>query len=98
MARSRKLPFVRAVNRAFADALVVEARRCGLRRQEMASKCRISRSYLQALLAANRHPSVGSLILIADGLGIHPDQLLKKAMGHFSRIRTAAISPVDQPG
>ena len=97
MARSRKLPFVCAVNRAFADALVVEVRRCGLRRQEMANKCRISRSYLQALLAAKRHPSVGSLILIADGLGMQPDHLLKKAMGHFSRIRTAAISPVAEP-
>jgi transcriptional regulator with XRE-family HTH domain len=90
-------PFVRAVNRAFADALVVEVRRCGLGRQELANKCGITRTYLQLLLAARANPSVGSLILIAEGLGIRPDHLLRKAMENLSRIRASAIPPVDPP-
>ena len=95
--RSAKAPFVRAVNRAFADALVIEISRCALRRQDVAKSSGISRAYLQHLLAAKRHPSVGSLILIAEGLGMHPDQLLKKAMEHLSRIRASALPPVDPP-
>jgi transcriptional regulator with XRE-family HTH domain len=95
VARSATSPFVRAVNRAFADALVVEARRCHLGRQEMAAKCGISRAYLQHLLAAKGHPSIGSLILIAEGLGMNPDQLLRNAMEHLSRIRACALPPVD---
>jgi len=90
-------PFVRAVNRAFADALVVEARRCGLGRQELADKCGITRACLQYLLAARSHPSVISLILIAEGLGMPPDHLLRKAMKNLSRIRASALSPVDPP-
>ena len=97
MARSAPSPFVRAVNRAFADALVVEIHRCRLGRQDAASKCGISRAYLQHLLAATRHPSVGSLILIAEGLGMRPDQLLRNAMEHLSRIRASALPPDDPP-
>jgi transcriptional regulator with XRE-family HTH domain len=95
--RSATSPFVRAVNRAFADALVVEIHRCRLGRQDVAGRCGISRAYLQHLLAAKRHPSIGSLILIAEGLGIRPEQLLKQAMEHLSRIRVSALRPVDPP-
>lgn len=97
MARSATSPFVRAVNRAFADALVVEARRCGLSRQELADKCGISRALLQHLLAAHIHPSVGSPILIAEGLGMRPDPLLRKAMENLSRIRASALPPIEPP-
>lgn len=97
MSRSAESPFVREVNRAFADALVVEARRCGLGRQALADKCGISRALLQHLLAADIHPSVGSLILIAEGLGMRPDHLLRNAMEHLSRIRASALPPVDPP-
>lgn len=90
-------PFVRAVNRAFADALVVEVRRCGLSRRELASKCGITRTYLQLLLAAQSQPSIGSLILIAEGLGIRPDHLLREAMENLSRIRASALPPADPP-
>lgn len=90
-------PFVRAVNRAFADALVVEVRRCGLGRRELANKCGITRAYLQLLLAAQANPTIGSLILIAEGLGIRPDYLLRKALENLSRIRASALPPADPP-
>lgn len=90
-------PFVRAINRALAEALVVEIRRCRMRRQDVASASGISRAYLQLLLAAQAHPSVGSLILLAKGLGMRPEQLLGKAMENLDRIRASALPPDDPP-
>ena len=95
--RSANSQFVHAINRAFADALVVEMHRCRLGRRDFATKCGISRAYLQYLLAAKRHPSVVSLILIAHGLGMPPDQLLRKAVERLTRISVPALPPVDPP-
>jgi len=97
VARPATTPFARAVNRALADALVVEIHRCRLGRRETAQRCGIARSYLQRMLAAKVHPSVGVLISIAEGLGIPPEQLLAKTMQNLNRIRASALPPVDPP-
>nr|WP_298719396.1 helix-turn-helix transcriptional regulator [uncultured Steroidobacter sp.] len=95
--RSVNSPFVRAINRALAEALVVEIRRCRLRRQDVADASGISRAYLQHLLAAQVNPSIGSLILIAKGLGMRPEQLLGKTMENLDRIRASEPRPDEPP-
>lgn len=92
MGRSAESPFVRAVKRAFADALVGEIRRSQLGRDEAARSARVSRAYLQYLLAAERHATIGTLISLAEGLGIRPEELMAKTMEHLDRIRSACDS------
>lgn len=77
---------------------MVEIHRSRMRRRDVANTCGIAVSYLQRILAAQLQPSVGKLILIAEGLGMRPEQLLAKAMENLSRIRASAIPPpVDPP-
>lgn len=97
MARSAESPYVRAVKRAFADALVAEIHRARVGRKAAATSAHLSRTYLQLLLAAKRHATIGTLILLAEGLGIRPEQLLGKTMEHLTRIRASARPPVDPP-
>lgn len=97
VARSATSPFVRAINRALAEALVVEIRRCRLRRHDVAHASGITPSYLQRLQAAKAHPSIGSLVLIAKGLGMRPEQLLGKTMENLDRIRASALPPDEPP-
>ena len=97
VARSAESPYVRAVKRAFADALVAEIHRAGVGRREAAQAGHVSRTYLQFLLAAERHATIGTLILLAEGLGMRPEQLLGKTMENLSRIRASTHPPVDSP-
>lgn len=97
MARSAESPYMRAVKRAFAEALAVEIRRSGVGRRDAAKSGHISRSYLQLLLAADRHATIGTLISLAEGLHMRPEQLLGKTMENLSRIRASALPPVDPP-
>ncbi|MBM0105876.1 hypothetical protein JM946_14185 [Steroidobacter sp. S1-65] len=97
MARSAESPFVRAVKRAFADALVAEIHRSRVGRKEAAKSGHLSRSYLQLLLAAERHATIGTLISLAEGLGMRPEQLLGKTMENLRRIRASAPPPLDPP-
>lgn len=97
MARSAESPYVRAVKRAFADALVVEIHRAGVRRKEAAKSGHVSRAYLQLLLAADRHATIGTLISLAEGLGVRPEHLLGKTMESLNRIRASALPPADPP-
>jgi hypothetical protein len=86
---------VRAVKRAFADALVAEIHRSRVGRMEAAKAGHVSRAYLQYLLAAERHATIGTLISLAEGLGMRPEQLLGKTMENLSRIRASALPPLD---
>lgn len=86
--------FVRAVKRAFADALVTEIHRSCLERRTVAKAGRISRTYLQLLLRADRHATIGTLISLAEGMGVPPEQLLVKTMENLSRIRGPLASPI----
>lgn len=95
MGRSATTPFVRAVKRAFADALLAEIYRCRLPRDEAAAKGGVSRGYLFCLLRADRLASIGTLISMAEGLGMRPEQLLGKIMENLSRIRASALPPDD---
>ena len=97
MARSAESPYVRAVKRAFAEALAVEIRRSGVGRRDAAKSGHICRAYLQLLLAADRHATIGTLISLAEGLHMRPEQLLGKTMENLSRIRASALPPVDPP-
>jgi hypothetical protein len=85
--------FVRSVKRAFADALVAEIRRARLRRWEVAESGRISCAYLQLLLRADRHATIGTLISLAEGMGVSPPELLAKTMENLSRIRHIILLP-----
>lgn len=97
MARSAESPYARAVKRAFADALVAEIHRVRMGRREAAQSGHVSRTYLQLLLAAERHATVGTLILLAEGLGMRPEHLLGKTMENLSRIRASTHPPLDPP-
>src|SRR5688572_8877633 len=55
VARSAESPYARAVKRAFADALLAEIHRARVGRREVAQSGHVSRTYLQLLLAAERH-------------------------------------------
>jgi hypothetical protein len=88
---------VRAVKRAFADALVAEIHRSRVGRKEVAKSGHVSRSYLQLLLAAERHATIGTLISLAEGLGMRPELLLGKTMEHLARIQASALRAVDPP-
>ena len=88
---------MRAVKRAFADALVAEIHRARVRRSAAAKSAHLSRAYLQLLLAAKRQASIGTLISLAEGLGMRPEQLLGKTMEHLARIQASAPTPVDPP-
>lgn len=87
MGRTAETAFVRAVKRAFADALLAEIRRTRFARDEAAASGNVSRSYLQYLLKAERHATIGTLISLAEGLGVSPEYLMAKTMEHLSRIR-----------
>jgi hypothetical protein len=89
--------FVRAVRRAFADALLAEIRRSRLGRDDAASAGRVSRSDLQYLLKANRQATLGPFISLAEGLGVCPEELMARTMENLSRIRSAETSPVERP-
>ena len=89
MVPSVESPFVRAVKRAFADALLVEIRRARLARDDAAAAGGVSRSYLQFLLKAERQATLGTLISLAEGLGMRPEDLFAKTMEHLARIRPA---------
>ncbi|MFC4311592.1 hypothetical protein ACFPN2_21010 [Steroidobacter flavus] len=89
MGRSPESPFVRTVKRAFADALVAEIRRSRLGRDDAAKSGNVSRAYLQLLLAADRHATIGTLISLAEGLGLRPEELMAKTMEHLDRLRPA---------
>jgi transcriptional regulator with XRE-family HTH domain len=95
MGRSASPPFVRAVKRAFADALLAEIHRCQLPRDEVAAKGGVSRGYLFCLLRADRLASIGTLISMAEGLGVRPEHLLGRLMDNLSRIRASAVPPND---
>lgn len=79
--------FVRAVRRAFADALLAEMGRTSLKREEAAKSGGITRSYLQYLLAAKRQTTISTLISLAAGLGVRPETLMAKTMQNLSRIQ-----------
>lgn len=79
--------FVRAVKRAFADALLAEIRRNRFGRDETASAGGVSRSYLQLLLKGERQATIGTLISLAEGLGVRPEDLFAKTMQHLGRLR-----------
>lgn len=87
MGRTAETPFVRAVKRAFADALLAEIRRHRFARDEAAASGNVSRSYLQYLLKAERHATIGTMISLAEGLGMAPEHLMAKTMEHLNRIR-----------
>jgi len=84
--RSPESPFVRAVKRAFADALVAEIRRTRLDRDDAAKAARVSRAQLQYLLAAKRQTTIATMIALAKGLGIRPEELIARTMEHLDRI------------
>ncbi len=90
MGQSADTPFARAVKRAFADALLAEIRRTRLGRDEAARSGKVSRSYLQYLLRAKRQPTIGTLISLAEGWGVRPEELMARTMEHLERIRPAA--------
>jgi transcriptional regulator with XRE-family HTH domain len=87
MVPSVESPFVRAVKRAFADALLAEIRRTRLGRDETASAGGVSRSYLQLLLKAERQATLGTLISLAEGIGVRPEDLFAKTMENLTRLR-----------
>lgn len=87
VSRSAESPFVRAVKRAFADALIAEIHRSRVGRDEAAKSARVSRSYLQYLLAADRHATIGTMISLAEGLGVRPEDLMARTMENLNRIR-----------
>jgi transcriptional regulator with XRE-family HTH domain len=93
MVPSVESDFVRAVKRAFADALLVEIRRTRLGRDDAAAAGGVSRSFLQFLLAAEQQPKLSTLISLAEGLGIRPEELFVKTMEHLDRIRPALTDP-----
>lgn len=93
MVPSVESPFVSAVKRAFADALLVEIRRVRQPRDDVAAACGVSRSYLQFLLKGEQQASLGTLILLAEGLGMRPEDLFAKTMEHFARVRPTAADP-----
>ncbi|MBM0108610.1 helix-turn-helix transcriptional regulator [Steroidobacter sp. S1-65] len=98
MSRSAETPFVRAVKRAFADALLAEIGRTQLRRNETATSGHVSRSYLQYLLKAQRHATIGTVISLAEGLGVRPEDLMARVMEHLCRIRGHITPPRDGVG
>ena len=81
---------VHAVKRAFADALLAEIRRTRLGRDETASAGGVSRSYLQLLLKAERQATIGTLISLAEGIGMRPEDLFARTMENLSRLRPPA--------
>jgi transcriptional regulator with XRE-family HTH domain len=85
--------FIQSVKRAFADALVTEIHRSRLGRREVAEAGGISRTYLQLLLRPARHASIGTLISLAEGMGVAPERLFMKTMENLNRIRAALASP-----
>jgi hypothetical protein len=88
------------VKRAFADALLAQIHQARLGRDEAAASGRVSRSYLLSLLKAECHASIGTMISLAEGLGMRPEELIAKTMEHLSRLRTASDRsepPVDRP-
>lgn len=97
MGKRSETGFVRAVKRAFGDALVMEIRRAGLRRGAAAASGNVTRAYLQLLLKAERHASLGTFISLAEGLGMRPEDLITRTMENLSRIRNAESSPGKRP-
>lgn len=85
--------FVRAVKRAFADALMVEIGRTRLGREATASAGGLSRGYLQRLLRAEQQATMATFISLAEGLGVPPEELFAKTMEHLSRIRPVTPEP-----
>jgi len=85
--RDYKAVHVRAVRRAFADALLVELRRTSIARDKAAKSGGISRAFLQLLLKAKRQTTIGTLISLAEGIGVQPEQLFGRTMRNLSQIR-----------
>lgn len=98
MVPSAESPFVRAVKRAFADALLAEIRRSRLGRDDAAAAGKVSRSFLQLLLKAESQVSLGTFISIAEGLGVRPEDLFTKTMEHLSRLRRPTDRADESPG
>lgn len=91
--RDSRASLVQSVKRAFADALVTEIHRSRRGRREVAEAGGISRSYLQLLLRAARHASIGTLISLAEGIDVPPTRLFMKTMVNLNRIRADLTSP-----
>lgn len=82
-----KAVHVRSVKRAFADALLAELCRSGLGRDKAAKSGGISRACLQLLLKAERQTTLGTLISIAEGIGVQPELLFSRTIENLRRIR-----------
>jgi transcriptional regulator with XRE-family HTH domain len=89
-------PFVTAVKRAFADALLAEIRYTRLGREATATAGRLSRGFLQRIIRAEQQPSLSTFISLAEGLGVRPDDLMKRTMEHLSRLRADVDAPAER--
>jgi len=82
-----KAVHVRSVKRAFADALLAELCRSGVGRDKAAKSGGISRACLQLLLKAERQTTIGTLIALAEGIGVRPEELFLRTVQNLKRIR-----------
>lgn len=61
---------------AFAAALKRERERAGLSQERLAAEAGLSRTQTSALERAIREPKLGTILKLADAMGISPGQLL----------------------
>ena len=78
------------VKRAFSRALMFQIRgRGSQRRRDLIASGRLSRSYLQLLLKAQRGISLPKFIDVAEGLDMSSLELLYETLLHLERLRRA---------
>lgn len=59
----------------FSDNLVAARKKAGLTQEELAERCHLHRTEVSLLERAGREPRLGTLIKLANALGVPPESL-----------------------
>lgn len=75
----------KAIADAFGTAIREKRHALDLSQEELASRCRLHRTYLADVERGERNPSLVSIVRIASGLGVPPSALMTTMEGHLKR-------------
>ncbi len=86
----RDLPFF---NQAFGQILRSRREEAGLTQQELADAIEGVRSYIQFLEYGKQTPTAKTMILIAESIGVEPEEMLRDAVRMMRRLEEVVGGP-----
>ena len=91
----RDLPYF---NRAFGQILRRQRQAAGISQKKLASRIEGVRSYVQFLEYGRQTPTATAIILIAEALGVSPDEMLRDSVQLMMELEEANKTIEEQRG